>query len=274
MNTVVTLASAVTERTTWYPLTLGWLVVLAGIGMFFGSTYLLLATNIGSRLGFLVVGSISTGFIAILAILWTTTATPLNVFKGRPAEWKAVAIVQNVQSSNIEEVQTIREKGVKLSATEFANVKAAADTILAPAVDDGHGGGGKPESVADDLPSVDVIVTEIYEVGGSSPNPLFFEFTHTPQFAAASFCQLDVEKAEIAFRSTCDTSEAAQANAGILILAKDLGSLRQPPMFLCLGSSTLFIIFLLALHWRDKDERVKQEHEEVAPEDEEEKVDA
>lgn len=266
------IASAVTEKTTWYPLTLGWLVVLSGIGMFFGSTYLLLATNVGSRLGFLIVGAIATGFIAILAMLWVTTATPLNVFKGRQSEWKAVAIVQNVKDSKVKEVRTIEDKGIKLSSTEFANVKAAADTLLAPAVDDGHSETAKPEAIAEDLPTVDVIVTEIFEVGGSSPNPLNFEFTHTPQFAAVRFCQLDQVKAETAFRNTCDTSEEAQVNTGVLILEKDLGSLRQPPLFLFLGSSALFILFLLALHWREKDLRESEEPSDEETNEEESAV--
>ena len=250
------LASEAIEKTTWYPLTLGWLVIIAALGMFFGSTYLMLATNVGSRLGFLIVGAVGSGFLVILSLLWVTTATPLNVFKGRQVEWKAVAIVENIKSSNVEEVKNIETEGVKLSSTEFANVKSAADTVLAPAAEgEEH---SKPEAIVDDLPAVDVIVTDIYQIGGSEPNPLHFEFRHTPLFAAAKFCQLDREKAETAFRNTCDTSPEAKANSGVLILEKDLGSLRQPPLFLFFGSAVLFVLFLLALRWRDQD--LKQEN--------------
>jgi len=253
------LASAVAEKTTWYPLTLGWLVVLAAIGMFFGSTYLLLATNVGARLGFLVVGSIVAGFLVVLSLLWVTTQTPLNVFKGRQVEWKAVEIVQDTGSSNVKKVRNIETDGVKLSSTEYASVKAAADTLLAPPKEGEEG--LKPESISEDLPAVDVIVTDIYSIGGSEPNPLHFEFTHTPLYAAANFCQLDKVKAETAFRNTCDTSPEAAANSGVLILEKDLGSLRQPPLFLFFGSSVLFALFLLALHWRDKDLKAAQDED-------------
>ncbi|MFN8015727.1 MAG: hypothetical protein U0R17_03850 [Acidimicrobiia bacterium] len=249
---MLTLANEVIEKTTWYPLMIGWIVVLAGIGMFFGSTYLLLSTNLGSRLGFLVVGSIVSGFIVILSLLWLTTATPLNVFKGRQEAWKAVGIVQDVKSSNIEAVKTIKEKGSKLTSTEYANVKAAADTLLA-APKEGEVAPEKPESIANDLPKSTVIVNDIYEVGGSEPNPLHFEFRHTPKYAAAYYCQLDKEKFDTAFRSTCDKSDEAKANSKVLLLEKDLGSLRQPPLFLFLGSSVLFAIFLLSMHWREKD---------------------
>ena len=250
------LANEAIEKTTWYPLTLGWLVVLSGIGMFFGSTYLLLSTNLGSRLGFLIVGAISAGFIVILSLLWVTTATPLNVFKGRQVEWKPVAVVQDVGSANIEDVRNIKQDGTKLTSTEFANVKAAADTLLAAPAEGSTV--EKPAAVADDLPTVDVIVTDIYEIGGSSPNPLHFQFRHTPQYAAVQFCQLDKEKSATAFRSTCDTSAEAQANNRVLILEKDLGSLRQPPLFLFFGASALFALFLMALHWRDKDLKAAQ----------------
>lgn len=267
------LANEAIEKTTWYPLTLGWLVVIAGIGMFFGSTYLLLTTNLGARLSFLVIGAVAAGFLVVLSALWSTTATPLNVFKGRQSEWKAVEIVQTEKSSNVEAVQTIREKGEKLSSTEFANVKAAADTILA--VSAAGSEVEKPESVADDLPTSAVLVQSIYSIGGSNPNPLHFEFSHTPQYAAVEFCQLDEGKAATAFRNTCDTSEEAAANSKVLILEKDLGSLRQPPMFLFLGSSVMFIIFLLALHWRDNDLReAKQgsgDEDSPTPENAEEK---
>ncbi len=269
---LITFAAAVTERTTWYPLTLGWLVIIASVGLFFGSTYLILATNVGARLGFLLVGAVTAGFLMVLSMLWITTATPLNVFKGRTVEFKAVAVVDNVESSNIKEVQRILEDGNKLSGTEFSNIKAAADTVLGPAVD----GKEKPASVANDLPSVPVIVTDIYQIGGSQPNPLFLEFTHTPEYAAAFFCPVDQVKLETAFRTTCDTSSAAAANNRILILQKDLGSLRQPPIFLFFGSTALFILFLLALHWREKDLKENSDEEEPDSEDEDkkEKVDA
>lgn len=259
-NNMLTFAAETIEKNTWYPLVIGWLVVLAGIGMFFGSTYLLLSTNLGARLGFLIVGSVVTGFITILAVLWATTATPLNVFKGRQSQWKAVGIVQTTNSSDIKAVKTIQKEGVKLTSTEYANVKAAADTFLA--VPKEGEVVEKPETIAEDLPKADVIVTNIYEVGGSAPNVLHFQVHHTPQYAAVEYCQLDKVKSETAFRSTCDVSADAQVNHKFLILEKDLGSLRQPPLFLFLGSGTLFIMFLLSLHWRERDAREAKKLEE------------
>lgn len=267
------LANEVLEKTVMYPLTVGWLVVLCGIGMFFGSTYLLLSTNIGARLGFLVVGAVITAFICVLSVLWITTSTPLNVFKGRVEEWKPVSINDNAKSSNVKDVQDIVEKGEKLTGTDFANVKAAADTTLAPAAE----GVEKPESVAADIPSKAVIVTDIYSIGGSNPNPLKMEFSHKAHYAVAVFCPLDEVKSKTAFRSTCEVPTDGTSNTKVLVLEKDLGTLRQPPVFLFIGSALTCAIFLACLHWREKDKKAKQAIETETPEvaeEEKETVDA
>ena len=260
---MIYLANEVLEKAIMYLLTVGWLVVISGIGMFFGSTYLLLSTNVGARLGFLIVGSVITGFVCVLSMLWMTTATPLNVFKGRVEEWKPVSISQNTKSANTVEIQNIEVDGVKLNGTDFANVKAAADTVLAPAVE----GEEKPESISADLPSGPVVVTEIYSIGGSKTNPLHFEFKHKPQYAVAVYCPLDEVKSKTAFRNTCEMPEDGSSNTKVLVLEKDLGSLRQPPVFLFFGSLILCIMFLLNLYWRDNDKNksddVTQDNKEM-----------
>ena len=50
----------------WNPTILGVLVVLSAIGLFCGSAYLLLGTNLGARLGFLVAAAGLTGFMVLL----------------------------------------------------------------------------------------------------------------------------------------------------------------------------------------------------------------
>ena len=71
------------HKNIWYPTILGILVVVSGIGLFCGSLYLLLGTNLGARLGFLVAFTGLMGFMVVLTSLWMTTASPLNTLKGR-----------------------------------------------------------------------------------------------------------------------------------------------------------------------------------------------
>jgi hypothetical protein len=78
---------AAEKKTLWDPTILGVLTVLSGVVLFCGSVYLLLATNLGARLGFLISVAALTGLLTLLSALWLTTSTPLNSPKGRIASW-------------------------------------------------------------------------------------------------------------------------------------------------------------------------------------------
>ena len=87
------------DKTLWYPTILGILVVVAGIVLFCGSVYLLLGTNLGARLGFLVAFTGLAGFMVVLTILWVTTQSPLNTLKGRTPEWNVQQYVSSLDRS-------------------------------------------------------------------------------------------------------------------------------------------------------------------------------
>ena len=79
------LGNSFVTASLWYPTILGVLVVISAIVLFIGSIYLLLGTNLGARLGFLVTFTCLTGFMLVLSTLWLTTASPLESPKGRIA---------------------------------------------------------------------------------------------------------------------------------------------------------------------------------------------
>src|SRR5690242_21786743 len=67
------LAEGPTKANIWNPTIIGVLTVLSAIGLFCGSVYLLLSTNLGARLGFLVAAASLTGFMVLLSTLWWTS---------------------------------------------------------------------------------------------------------------------------------------------------------------------------------------------------------
>ncbi len=83
----------------WNPTIIGVLTVLCAVGLFCGSTYLLLGTNLGARLGFLVAAAGLTGFLVLLTTLWLTTPgsatgnSDLDPPHGNSASWKVVEVV-------------------------------------------------------------------------------------------------------------------------------------------------------------------------------------
>jgi hypothetical protein len=98
-----------------------------------------------------------------------------------------------------------------------------------------------------------------YEQGGSKPNPLNFEFTHKPLFAVAQFCEVEPpDPIKYPFGVAPPKNPACldgSTKSGWMILERDLGSLRVPPMVAFFAFLVLFILGLLALHWRERDEQ-------------------
>jgi hypothetical protein len=88
-------------KTLWDPTIIGILAPVSGVFLFCGSCYLLLATNLGARLGFLVAATALTGFMVLLSTLWLTTATPLESPKGRTAAWHVKEVVKQTSDSKI-----------------------------------------------------------------------------------------------------------------------------------------------------------------------------
>lgn len=256
-----TLAAEVLHKTLWYPTILGILVVLFAVALFCGSIYVLLATNLGSRLGFLVAFTALTGFMVILTLLWLTTSSPLNTLRGRVPEWDVLEVVTTPADAKTAEIRDIEDKGQVVGDAKAADVKATVDVAL---VTQEEIPAGEPlEADANRFARFSEVteykVRKTYEIGGSEPNPLDFEITHKPLFAVAEFCELapldpDVFPFGVAPPKNPPCDEDSEVN-GFIVLERDLGSVRVPPMVAFGASSILFIVGLLALHWRERDEQ-------------------
>ncbi|MEX1217670.1 MAG: hypothetical protein WEA11_04015 [Acidimicrobiales bacterium] len=72
----------------------GILVVLVGVVVLMGSTYLLLSTNLGSRLGFLVALTGLFGWLVILTFIWWLTPPAIGP-RGNIPTWQPVEIYVN-----------------------------------------------------------------------------------------------------------------------------------------------------------------------------------
>jgi hypothetical protein len=263
---VTALAAETLEKTLWYPTILGILVVVFAVLLFCGSVYLLLATNMGARLGFLVAFTCLMGFMVLLTSLWITTASPLNTLKGRIPGWEAIEVVKDPKNAKTEEVRNIEQDGHVVNAVEAANVKAAADEELIQAQVIPSEGQVAQQAFARFQAVTNYQVVKTYELGGSKPNPLNFELTHTPLFAVVEFCEVVDPTTEVPFGVAPPDPECIpdSDNNGFLVLQRDLGSLRVPPIVAFIGSVLLFGLGLLALHWREKDIRAQKKAAEAA----------
>jgi hypothetical protein len=260
LSAVLTLGAELTDPNLWYPTILGVLVVVAGIALFVGSIYLILGTNMGARLGFLVTFTALMGFMVVLTSLWITTASPLNTLKGSVPKWEIKEVVPSLDQSTIPAVQNIEEDGDKVDAIEQANVKAAVDEGLVTKVSNAVEEVGPDDNEFALYDTVtDYLVVSTFEVGGSNPSWLDFQFTHSPRYAVAQFCGVAPNTQPFGVAPdtpSCavDGSDEAKDN-GFVVLEYNLGDVKFPPIVAFASATLLFVLGLLMLHWWEKDRK-------------------
>ena len=246
----------------WYPTLLGILVVVSAVVLFCGSAYLLLSTNLGAKLGFLIAAGALSGFMMLLSVLWLTTASPLNTLKGRVPAWKVVeAVGPDLARSKVPIVAEITPDTPQVDATEATNVKAAADAVLVTKVarpGEELEAGVNEFALFDD--STKYLITETYEVGGGGRTEIEFDGSwpflrlsfHAPKYAVVTVCPVldqPVPFGDPIPTPKCDPAEPVSH----LVFERDLGSLRVPPLVVFFASGILFGLSLLGLHWRERD---------------------
>jgi hypothetical protein len=268
VKALVLAAEGIKDRDLWYPTILGVLVVVAAVSLFMGSIYLLLATNLGSRLGFLIAAAGLSGFMVLLSLLWLTTASPLNTLKGRPPSWKAVESIKggDLARSKIPAIRAITDADKLEDPAEQANVKAAVDTVVVtPQGTPSTQETGATKRFQIYTQATDYLVPDYFEVGGGNlfsqvdvnvngQFPILHVSLHTPKYAVVNICTIDQDKLVVPFGDTpptpqCDTTQPINT----LVFERDLGSVRVPPFVAFVGASILFILTLLGLHWRERD---------------------
>ena len=250
------LAHSFVTASIWYPTILGVLVVIAAICLFIGSIYLLLGTNLGARLGFLVTFTSLMGFLMILSVLWLTTASPLESPKGRVASWSVIENVPDITKAQTEAVRDIARKENKASQTDASNVLAAVDAALVTkqstptvTVTPNDNRFAKFDDVTQ------FMVLETYTIGGSNPQFWKGQFNHSTKYAVVEYCKTATQTQTFGLPPLPpECASGADAQRGFVVVKYDYGTLRLPPFVVIVITTILFGLGLLALHWREKDE--------------------
>jgi hypothetical protein len=258
------LAEGVTGN-LWNPTIIGVLTVMCAVGLFCGSTYLLLGTNLGGRLGFLVAAAGLSGFLVLLTTLWLTTPgsatgnSDLDPPHGNSASWKMVEVVSSLDQSKIPAVRELPIKGSAGTPDLVTQVKPAIDAALVTAA-----------PVAGTTPTPQPLAT----LGISSstdyllafPSSQSFQykdktenfFWHRHRYAAMELClaRKDATNALVNGPNgpVCDPLKPTH----FAVLSYDYGSVRKPVVFYWLFSLLFFGLSVLGLHWWELDERARK----------------
>lgn len=243
----------------WDPHIRGALIVLTATLILPGSVYMLLATNTGARLGFILAVTGLTGWIFLMSIIWMVFGIGL---KGRANSWVAQEIVTGEASqSTVDAMADFPEgkwKQLKAGDKALADAQAAADQVLVPAAAPvgGHGESGQPEEPKFPPPFSDPTDYEFkagYETGGD--NELFtigkhkFYFRHSPHYAVIQVQEAIPRAEDDISKPKADPTKPLTT----VIMLRDLGSVRLPPFILMLCTGTIFFVSCYVLHQRDKE---------------------
>jgi hypothetical protein len=261
---------------SWDPQIRGALIVLTGVVILMGSVYLLLATNVGARLGFLLAVAGLSGWLVLLNLLWLFGPLELGSigYKGVAGGWAVEEIITGdlAQNSTLKAIagtpgkpQTAFPNGwmvlpagnsLRSSASPFA------DTALIPPATGAKATSSYPPPFTTTSDYVDIAA---YAKGGH--NYLFNLFgykvfwrirnhfiyiKHQPKYVI-----IRVQKAlpSITLLGGATTLPAADVTQPIytVVLAHNSGSLRLPPILIGFGSLLIFGLTCERLHARDKE---------------------
>ena len=251
----------------WEPELRGLLTVILGLVAFMGSIYLILGTNIGARLGFLVTLTGLAGWMALMGSSWWIYGIGL---KGADPTW-----VQVPGRTVIQEPDALYQAGVlenKLGLSGSETPVAAAGVVFDRFTEEGWRVLGESEpafgqaaaSAAVFLEEEEAFsagefkVTNVFEIGGEAYPKLFgvdaldqIAFLHKPYYTVvevAPYVPLRTEPGRAPSPPEVDTSRSTQ----YVYMIRDLGSRREPAAMITIGSTIVFLALAWMLHRRDR----------------------
>lgn len=237
---------------TWEPQIKGGLYVVLAVLILCGSAFLILSTNMGARLGFLLSAAGLFGFLATLGIIWWVYGIgPI----GAAPSWKNQGIVTgDLARSRNPALNEFPEDWKRLEVTD----PAVADAI--PVVDGQLVG---PRAMFRN-PS-DYVLVGAFKKGGDSHGPFGlkvprpFDLWHSPHYLV-----VQVQKTLPPAAGQRPAPDPAARPAAVVML-RDLGAKRLNPAVFALSSTALFLLICYKLHVRDKEAAALPETETRSP---------
>ena len=254
----------------WEPELRGILTVLIGTAVWMGSVYLILGTNLGARLGFIVALTGLMGWMALMGGIWWIYGIGL---KGDDASWQPVE-----GRTVIQEAELLHTAGVLEEPTEFpddadpmATSEIVRDEITAQGWSEVASSApefGQAQASAEvfleeegALEAGTYAVTAVYEVdppaesawpklgrNGEFDQIAFFHKPYYTLVEVAPFEPLLTEPGRAPTAPEIDESRQRQ----YVYMIRDLGSLREPAAYITIGSTIAFLALCWLLHRRDR----------------------
>jgi hypothetical protein len=262
----------------WDPQVRGFLIVLTGFTILVGSIYLLLATNTGGRLGFLIAAAGLSGWCALMGWIWVVYGIGI---KGPEPHWVVKEVVMGDVRANsaLPATKEFPQGWRKLPEGDpvLGDASATADKVLveqtaAPA----HGAAATTPTINVQpmfKDATEYLVVGGYDEGGDDyflpgghlvRNKGFFQgWLHTPHHAVIQVKPV-LPVPAIGGAPPEPTPDPAAPPVNVVMI-RDLGRLRQPSALFAFAFSVAFAVVTLTLHRRDKEAMAARAGTATAP---------
>jgi hypothetical protein len=247
----------------WEPELRGILVTIIGVAVLIGSIYLVLGTNLGARLGFLVALCGLSAWMALMGAAWAIYGIGLQ---GPLGSWKAVegrTVLQDTAALNQAGVlgepvevpdETSYPEESALVAEQLVNEGWQQLDTSSPAAGQAGASAGEFLEETGAFEAGEFQVTNVFDVGGDR-YPMIGDFDllafwHEPRYALVEVAPIEQtrdESGRAAPSSQIDDSQQRQ----YVYMIRDLGARRQPAFVLTAGASIIFLTLCWLLHQRD-----------------------
>jgi hypothetical protein len=270
----------------WDPELRGILSVAVGVVVLMGSVHLLLATNLGNRLGFLVAAAAFFGWLTIMGGVWWVYGT-IGMLGDAPS-WDVVEVLYpGTAASGIDDVQGLSTDQLppaeELNDMDPADLEAIRDDLEATtggwmllpesnrafgeakAAVDEHFIEHPVEALEIDGPE-DYIATYSFERGGKTRLPddpsrldrlwkkvknTFLEPTHPTRYAIIQVHPVIPQEPEPGQPPPTPEADPDQPTVSV-VMQRDLGQVRLPGAMLTIFSGIIFALLCVQLHRRDQ----------------------
>ena len=231
---------------SWDPQIRAILVVALAFAVLPGSVYLILSTNLGTRLGFLVAMAGFWGWMTIMATIWALYGIG---YVGDAATWHVTEAVTSEDPHDLGAAKLTDAHDLsswtELPADDPSRGEAQASASAALVGKDSTFGLFEQES--------QYVVIDAYEKGGKDPDSIWSELPgpHPPHWAIVQVQRAVV--VEVPFGEAPPPAEPDETQPVIsVVMERDLGSKRLPPVAIALASAIIFGITCNVLHRRDR----------------------
>ncbi|HUV19877.1 MAG TPA: hypothetical protein VMW33_15455 [Ilumatobacteraceae bacterium] len=249
----------------WEPELRGLLTVVIGFVILCGSVYGIMATNMGSRLAFLVALTALAGWMMLMGIVWAIYGIGL---RGPDPSWQAVPGAGVLQDVNALGAAAVLDPNADVpdDATPTESAEIVRDTFIDQGwvvLDKASPAFGQAQASASELlieegafSAGQFEIVEVFDIGGERYPKIndsldFIAFFHTPHYVvaeAAPFVPVRTEPGRAPARPEIDETRQRE----YVYMVRDLGARRQPALVLAIGGAVVFLALCYLLHRRDR----------------------